>query len=110
GTIAIDDLGTVNGVYAKDVRVEGRAPVHAGVEMRIGHTVLRFRDVNEVVAPALVDDRAARAAVSNGAAAGNGALAAPASVTANTLHATTRRSLGAWIIGSAPGRVLAVAA
>jgi hypothetical protein len=56
GAPLIEDLGSVNGLVANDARVQGRVPVHPGAEIRVGHTMLRFRDPEEPVSPALVDD------------------------------------------------------
>jgi len=58
GAWSIVDLGTVNGLYANGERTGASAAVGAGTEVRIGRTVLRFRDSDEVVPPALLDDQA----------------------------------------------------
>jgi pSer/pThr/pTyr-binding forkhead associated (FHA) protein len=60
GAWSIVDLGTVNGLYADGERAMAMAPasVAAGTEVRIGRTLLRFRDSEELVPPALVDDEA----------------------------------------------------
>ena len=58
GAWSIVDLGTVNGLYANGERAGASAPVDVGTEVRIGRTLLRFRDSDEVVPPALVDDQA----------------------------------------------------
>jgi pSer/pThr/pTyr-binding forkhead associated (FHA) protein len=55
GAPLIEDLGSVNGLVANDGRLEGRVPVQPGAEIRVGRTILRFRDPDEPVAPALVD-------------------------------------------------------
>lgn len=55
GTPLIEDLGSVNGLVANDVRLSGGVPVRPGTEIRVGHTMLRFRDADEPVAAALVD-------------------------------------------------------
>jgi pSer/pThr/pTyr-binding forkhead associated (FHA) protein len=59
GAPLIEDLGSVNGLVANDARLEGRVPVQPGAEIRVGHTMLRFRDPAEPVSPALVDAVAA---------------------------------------------------
>lgn len=56
GVMTIGDLGTVNGLRRNGTRENGSVAVEAGTELRIGHTTLRFRDVDEVVAPALPDE------------------------------------------------------
>jgi FHA domain len=56
GDALIEDLGSVNGLVVSDVRLQGRVPVHPGSEIRVGHTTLRFRDPEEPVSPALVDE------------------------------------------------------
>jgi hypothetical protein len=58
GAWSIVDLGTVNGLYANGERAMASASVAAGTEVRIGRTLLRFRDSDELVPPALVDDQA----------------------------------------------------
>lgn len=55
GAPLIEDLGSVNGLVANDARLEGRVPVQPGAEIRVGRTMLRFRDPAEPVSPALVD-------------------------------------------------------
>src|SRR5687768_15862258 len=59
GAPLIEDLGSVNGLVANDARLQGRVPVQPGAEIRVGHTMLRFRDPDEPVSAALVDDVAA---------------------------------------------------
>jgi pSer/pThr/pTyr-binding forkhead associated (FHA) protein len=56
GDRLIEDLGSVNGLVTNDVRLQGRVEVKPGAEIRIGHTTLRFRDPEEAISPALVDD------------------------------------------------------
>jgi pSer/pThr/pTyr-binding forkhead associated (FHA) protein len=55
GAALIEDLGSLNGLVANDARLEGRVPVQPGAEIRVGRTMLRFRDPAEPVSPALVD-------------------------------------------------------
>lgn len=55
GEIAIEDTGSVNGLRSNGSRANGKIIVRPGVEVRMGRTILRFRDVNEVVPPALVE-------------------------------------------------------
>jgi hypothetical protein len=62
GAPLIEDLGSVNGLVANEARLQGRVPVQAGAEIRVGRTMLRFRDPEEPVSPALVDEVAAAAA------------------------------------------------
>jgi hypothetical protein len=59
GAPLIEDLGSVNGLVADDARVSGRVPVRAGAEIRVGRTILRFRDSDEPVPPALLEAPAA---------------------------------------------------
>jgi pSer/pThr/pTyr-binding forkhead associated (FHA) protein len=56
GDALIEDLGSVNGLVANDARLQGPVPVQPGAEIRVGHTTLRFRDPDEPVSPALVDE------------------------------------------------------
>ena len=56
GSLCIEDLGTVNGLVANDERTHAPVRLHLGIEVRLGRTTLRFRDTEEAVAPALVDD------------------------------------------------------
>ena len=58
GAWSIADLGSVNGLFANGTRVDAAIPVQVGTEVRIGRTLLRFRDTEEAVAPALVEDQA----------------------------------------------------
>ena len=58
GAWSIADLGSVNGLFANGTRVDAAIPVQVGTEVRIGRTLLRFRDTEEAIAPALVEDQA----------------------------------------------------
>jgi pSer/pThr/pTyr-binding forkhead associated (FHA) protein len=58
GGVAISDLGSLNGLYTNGTRAEATLQALPGVEVRMGRTMLRFRDADEAVAPAIVDDRA----------------------------------------------------
>ncbi|MEO8336248.1 MAG: FHA domain-containing protein [bacterium] len=62
GAVTIGDLGSRNGLHRNGTRESGRVAVVPGTEVRIGRTTLRFRDVDEVVVPALVDEEALRIA------------------------------------------------
>jgi hypothetical protein len=55
GAIMLEDLGSVNGIRANGTRLAGRMPLSAGTEVRIGRTILRFRDPNESLPAALVE-------------------------------------------------------
>lgn len=55
GAALIEDLGSVNGLIANDRRLAGGVPVLPGTEIRVGRTMLRFRDADEPVPAALVD-------------------------------------------------------
>jgi pSer/pThr/pTyr-binding forkhead associated (FHA) protein/small basic protein len=56
GVVTIGDLGSLNGLRRNGTREDGSVAVKPGTEVRIGRTTLRFRDVDEVVAPALADE------------------------------------------------------
>ena len=58
GAWSIADLGSVNGLFANGTRADAAVPVQAGTEVRVGRTLLRFRDTEEAVAPALVEEQA----------------------------------------------------
>jgi pSer/pThr/pTyr-binding forkhead associated (FHA) protein len=58
GAALIEDLGSVNGLILNDARLRGSVPVKPGAEIRVGRTKLRFRNPEEPVAPALVDETA----------------------------------------------------
>jgi pSer/pThr/pTyr-binding forkhead associated (FHA) protein len=58
--LVIADAGSVNGLRVGDVRVDGAVAVVGGSEIRLGRSVLRFRSVDEVLSPALLDDSAPR--------------------------------------------------
>jgi hypothetical protein len=62
GVLLLEDLGSINGLMADEGRLRGRIPVRPGAEVRLGRTMLRFRDPNEPVSPALLDDPSGRAA------------------------------------------------
>lgn len=53
--IVIEDLGSVNGIMARDERCSGTVVARAGDLLRIGHTSLRVRDPHELLPPALPD-------------------------------------------------------
>ncbi|HEY7408977.1 MAG TPA: FHA domain-containing protein [Gemmatimonadaceae bacterium] len=55
GAPVIEDLGSVNGLIARDARLPGRVALQPGAEIRVGRTLLRFRDADEPIPPALVD-------------------------------------------------------
>ena len=55
GDVAIEDVGSVNGLRVDGARVNGRIIARPGLEVRMGRTTLRFRDVNEAVPPALLE-------------------------------------------------------
>jgi pSer/pThr/pTyr-binding forkhead associated (FHA) protein len=58
GAWSIADLGSVNGLFANGTRADAAVPVRAGTEVRIGRTLLRFRDTEEALPPALVEEQA----------------------------------------------------
>ena len=62
GALAIEDLASVNGLVAGSSGRQDRLLLHAGAELRLGRTVLRVRDEDEPVPPALVDGSVAGAA------------------------------------------------
>jgi pSer/pThr/pTyr-binding forkhead associated (FHA) protein len=55
GSPLIEDLGSVNGLIADHTRLSGRVPLRPGAEVRVGRTMLRFRDADEPVSPAIAD-------------------------------------------------------
>ncbi|MEP6731258.1 MAG: FHA domain-containing protein [bacterium] len=55
GVAEIHDLGSVNGVHENGSRRDAPVVLQPGAALRIGRTVLRFRDADEAIAPALVD-------------------------------------------------------
>ena len=57
GTLAADDLGSVNGLFrGKSKQRVPRIPLSSGIELRIGRTMLRFRALDDPV-PEAVPDR-----------------------------------------------------
>ena len=44
GRASIEDLGSSNGTYVDDVRVNGEASLHSGAKVSVGATVMEFRD------------------------------------------------------------------
>jgi pSer/pThr/pTyr-binding forkhead associated (FHA) protein len=102
GAWSIADLGSVNGLSADGTRVDAAIPVKAGTEVRIGRTLLRFRDTEEAVAPALVEDHAPSAPtplVTPGIA--------PAPVAEEEAPTTVRRLVGA-VLETTRGRLVVV--
>jgi hypothetical protein len=51
-----EDAGSVNGTFAGKART-ARIPVRAGLELRVGHTLIRFQDPAQAVRPAIVDTK-----------------------------------------------------
>lgn len=100
GAWSIVDLGSVNGLYANGERAATATPVAAGMEVRIGRTLLRFRDSDEPVPPALRDDQPPTP----------GALIAPEEKPAY-LHAPSRgRRLAALLLDTTRGQLVLVGA
>jgi pSer/pThr/pTyr-binding forkhead associated (FHA) protein len=62
GVVTIGDQGSRNGLRRNGTRENGSVAVQPGTEVRIGRTTLRFRDVDEVVEPALADEEAPKVA------------------------------------------------
>ncbi|MBC8088719.1 MAG: FHA domain-containing protein [Phycisphaerae bacterium] len=58
GGLELHDTGSVNGLFVGNVRSLASVPIQAGVVVRVGRSTLRFRDINEEVAPALADELA----------------------------------------------------
>jgi hypothetical protein len=92
GALFIEDLGSVNGVVANEARRRGTVPLHVGSEVRLGRTTIRFRDSEELLAPALVDE----------------VLPAPASPL--PLPVPRRAGVLARFFATTPGRLLIAAA
>jgi pSer/pThr/pTyr-binding forkhead associated (FHA) protein len=101
GAWSIADLGSVNGLSANGTRVDAAIAVRAGTEVRIGRTLLRFRDSEEAVAPALLEDQAPspRTVGAPGIA--------PAPVTDEEVPATAHRPLVA-VLETTRGRLVVV--
>jgi hypothetical protein len=59
GGLHLEDLGSVNGVVGADDGRQACVALQPGVAVRVGRTTLRFRDAEEDVGPALVDERRA---------------------------------------------------
>lgn len=55
GALLIEDLGSSNGLRTSRSERVSRIAVHAGLELRLGRTIVRFRDSAEEVPPALLD-------------------------------------------------------
>ena len=93
GGFRLEDLDTVNGLVTNETRIRGVVDLQPGVEVRVGRTTLRFRDSEEAVAPALVDEPAPR----------------PAPVLVQTplprrVPTTAGERLGAWM-STKPGQI-----
>ena len=101
GAWSIADLGSVNGLSANGTRVDAAIPVRAGTEVRIGRTLLRFRDTEEAVAPALPEDQ-----VPSARALGAPGIA-PTPVAEEETPATARHPLVA-VLETTRGRLVVV--
>ena len=102
GAWSIVDLGSVNGLFADGTRVDAAVPVQVGTELRIGRTLLRFRDTEEAVAPALVEDQPPSAPIALAARA-----IAPAPGSAEEVPARARH-LVATVLETTRGRMTVV--
>jgi hypothetical protein len=78
GALRIEDLGSVNGLVMHEARVRSAIALQVGAEVRLGRTTLRFRDSEEAVAPALVDEHAGRVPVRDNGVHVPAAASAPA--------------------------------
>ena len=94
GRIEIDDLGTVNGLVAGGSRATGPVAVEAGSEVRAGRTILRFRDADEAMPPALAD--------------ATSPVARPAPAVPPLAAPGAGGTLPGWLLGTPRGRVLCV--
>lgn len=101
GAMVVEDLGSINRLVSVATNGErwDRLPVGPGAEIRIGRTVLRFRDTNAPVPPALFDGDAGAAAPD--AAAGRLAGIGQRGRAARIAH---------WVTHSTPGRLIVFAA
>lgn len=90
GEISIADLGSVNGTHATGASSNGHIVVHPGAEVRMGRTMLRFRALDEQVAPALLDEPP------------------PPAVVPALPEALEARPRWHWLITTTPGRLLAI--
>lgn len=112
GAVVLEDLGSVNGLHVNGGSAASML-VLPGAEARIGRTVLRFRDRDEAVAPALVDgargSRRAAAWIRDGRYAGAGALALTCAVMAVlTWLGNTDRSSGSDVLTAVFGTIFGV--
>lgn len=105
GAWTIVDLGSVNGLVADGARATTPTAVCAGTELRIGHTLLRFRDSDEPVPAALVDDRAPATPPTTAVLA-----IEPAAPPADTDAATGRPRVVAAVLDATRGRLVVVGA
>jgi hypothetical protein len=109
GALQVEDLDSVNGVIAGEAGRLRRVVVWAGAEVRVGRTTLRFRDPNEDVAPALVDESPpAMADVSSDAPALE-PLTAPVSRDTAVVLPDGRPGVARWM-ATTPARLLVVVA
>ncbi len=56
GALALEDLGSVNGLVVNAERLHGTVGLQPGTEIRVGRTTLRIHDPDEVVPAALLDE------------------------------------------------------
>lgn len=111
GEVVIEDAGSVNGVYANGQRVNGRVALQPGTEIRLGRTVLRCRDENEEMPPA-IREGPRPSFLSQQLETTTGALAVVAmmllAVAINTWLGNTERSGGTTVFAAALGAAFGV--
>ena len=119
GALLLEDQGSVNGLRAGAAggeRLDARVPVRAGMEVRLGRTMLRFHDADAAVPPALVDDMWAPAGTTTPVAtvsapvADAGSAGAVGAVGAVTSPPRGRGALVRRWLATTPGHVATVAA
>lgn len=57
GGLVAEDAGSVNGTFAGKAR-STRIPIRPGLELRVGHTTIRFQNPAQSVRPAIIDTKA----------------------------------------------------
>ena len=101
GALRLEDQGSVNGLRAGATRLDGQVELRPGTEVRIGRTTLRFRDAEEEVAPALVDELAEAPAPAAPVPAAPPVAVAP-------IPGGRARRARAWL-ATTPGRLVTIA-
>lgn len=108
GGLVAEDAGSVNGTYEGKMR-STRLAIRPGLEVRVGHTTLRFQDPAASVRPALLDNRAVPDWTTSGRTAFLVALIAGTFFALNDWLGSYERTTAAKQVNSALGALVVIA-